>query len=72
MLLLLRALTAAEVKAIYADRTSSFTVATPALAATTATLKGAVNDNGATQTVSFENGRTISYGQKVTGTPLPP
>ena len=65
-------LTAAEVKAIYADRTSSFTVATPALAATTATLKGAVNDNSATPTVSFEYGKTTRYGQRVTGTPSPP
>jgi hypothetical protein len=62
------ALTAAEVEAIYQGSRASITLATPTAGNTTATLNGAVNDDGAATTVGFEAGNaTYAPATQVTG-----
>ena len=64
-----RALIAAEVEAIYQGSRASITLATPTAGNTTATLNGAVNDDGAATTVGFESGTSAGYGSTAVATP---
>jgi len=47
----------------------TLTIAATAVTASGATLNGTVNDQGATTTVSFDYGKTTSYGTTVAATP---
>jgi len=70
VLLFNRVLSAVEISAIYNAQSAGIrTAAAAAPGGTTATLNGAVNDNGQDTTVSFEYGTTAAYGSTAAATP---